>query len=175
MKKVIYFLPIIIFVLLGIFLFRGISLDPAEMPSALIDKPVPVFSLPALGSTQKISDINLRGNITLLNVWATWCISCRMEHPYLIELSRQGVVIVGLNYKDDNDKALAWLHDLGNPYTMNIADNAGNLGLDLGVFGAPETFLIDRNGVIRYKRVGVIDERVWREEIKPLYEKLGSQ
>ncbi len=173
MKKIIYFLPIILFVILGIFLFRGIQLDPSEMPSALIDKAVPSFSLTDLQSDKVITDRDLRGKVILINVWATWCVSCRMEHPYLLQLAKQGVDIVGLNYKDDDQKAKAWIQDLGNPYQMVIADRAGGLGLDLGVFGAPESFLVDKDGIIRHKRVGVIDERVWREEIQPVYEKLN--
>jgi cytochrome c biogenesis protein CcmG, thiol:disulfide interchange protein DsbE len=175
MKKIIYFLPVILFILLGVFLFRGISLDPSEMPSALIDKPVPVFSLPSLDGSKLYSKHNLDGEVTLLNVWATWCVSCRMEHPYLLKLSGQGVHIVGLDYKDDKVKAQAWLQELGNPYALTIADKTGTLGLDLGVFGAPETFLLDRQGFIRYKRVGVIDETVWAKDIKPVYEKLLRQ
>jgi len=130
--------------------------------------------LPALDGTRKISDLDIRGQVTLINVWATWCVSCRMEHPYLIELAQQGVHIIGLNYKDDDNKAKQWIKELGNPYALIISDKAGSLGLDLGVFGAPESFLLDKNGIIRYKRVGVIDERVWREELQPVYEKLNS-
>ena len=175
MKKIIYFLPIILFIILGVFLFRGISLDPTEMPSALIDKPVPEFSLMAVDGKQKYTNADLRGEVTLLNVWATWCVSCRMEHPYLLKLSQQGVRIAGIDYKDDQLKALAWLQELGNPYAINIADQNGSLGLDLGVFGAPETFMVDRQGVIRYKRVGVIDERVWIDEMQPIYAALLKQ
>jgi len=173
MKKLVYFLPIILFVILGIFLFRGIQLDPSEMPSALIDKPLPTFLLPTLDGTKNISDLDVRGKVTLINVWATWCVSCRMEHPYLLELTKQGVHIIGLDYKDDDIKAKQWIKELGNPYALIIADKTGSLGLDLGVFGAPESFLLDKNGIIRYKRVGVIDERVWREEIQPVYETLS--
>jgi len=172
MKKIIYFLPVLLFVVLGVFLFRGIQLDPSDMPSALMDKPVPAFSLPNLDNTHHISDLDIRGQVTLINVWATWCVSCRMEHPYLIQLASQGVHILGLNYKDDDSKAKTWIRELGNPYADIISDKTGSLGLDLGVFGAPESFLIDKNGIIRYKRVGVIDERVWREEIQPVYAKL---
>lgn len=175
MKKIVYFLPVILFVVLGLFLYRGISMDPSAMPSALIDKPLPAFSLQSLDGKQQHSEADLRGDVILLNVWATWCVSCRMEHPYLLKLSEQGLRIVGLDYKDDNSKALAWLQELGNPYSINMADKSGKLGLDLGVFGAPETFLVDRQGIIRYKRVGVIDEAVWTNEIQPIYEKLLKQ
>jgi cytochrome c biogenesis protein CcmG/thiol:disulfide interchange protein DsbE len=175
MKKIIYFLPVIFFVVLGVFLFRGIRLDPSVVPSALIDKPIPPFLLPALDGSKQLTELDLRDKVILVNVWATWCVSCRMEHPYLLKLSREGVHIAGLNYKDDNTKAMAWLQELGNPYTINIADQKGSLGLDLGVFGAPETFLIDRSGIIRYKRVGVIDEHIWLDEIEPIYKKLLGQ
>ena len=173
MKKFLYFLPVLLFMVLGIFLFRGIQMDPSEMPSALIGKPVPAFSLPTLAGDKKISDLDLRGQVTLINVWATWCVSCRMEHPYLITLAQNGLRIVGLDYKDDDQQAKQWIQQLGNPYALVITDKTGGLGLDLGVFGAPESFLLDKNGIIRYKRVGVIDERVWREEIQPVYDTLN--
>ena len=175
MSKLKYFLPLVIFVVLGVFLFYGISHDPTEMPSALIDKPMPKFALSALESEPLVSEGDLRGQVTLLNVWATWCVSCRMEHPYLVQLAKQGVWIVGVNYKDDPKEAKKWLKELGNPYALNIIDKDGKLGLDLGVYGAPESYLLDKKGVIRYKRVGVIDERVWREQIQPLYQKLNNQ
>jgi cytochrome c biogenesis protein CcmG/thiol:disulfide interchange protein DsbE len=174
MKKWLYFLPIILFIILGIFLYRGIALDPSEMPSALIDKPVPAFSLADLQDGSVVTEKALQGRVTLLNVWATWCVSCRMEHPYLLELARRGVTIVGVDYKDDDAKAQDWLKELGNPYALTVIDKEGRLGLDLGVFGAPESFLVDKHGIIRYKRVGVIDERVWQTEIAPVYAKLNQ-
>lgn len=163
------FLPLIIFTLLAMTLFRGLSLDPAKMPSALIDRPFPAFTLPALGDDSMLSQANLQGQVALVNVWATWCVTCRVEHPYLKQLADQGIAIYGLNYKDDDAQALGWLTELGNPYRATIADREGTLGLDLGVYGAPETYLVDANGVVRYRHVGMVDETVWRTILEPLY------
>jgi len=164
MQKVKLFLPLIIFLVLALFLLRGLDRDPSAMPSALIDRPVPAFSLPNLAEGgDRLSEQVLRGQPSLLNVWATWCPSCRFEHPFLVQLAEQGVRIVGLNYKDETLAARDWLARLGNPYSVTIEDAEGRLGLDLGVFGAPETYLIDADGVIRYKRVGVVDERIWAD------------
>ncbi len=168
------FLPLILFVVLALFLFRGLSLDPRAMPSALIDKPFPAFSLPALDSGEALDRSLLLGRVSLVNVWATWCISCRVEHPYLNQLTEAGIHIVGLNYKDDSAAAQRWLSDLGNPYSVNIVDAEGNLGLDLGVYGAPETYFVDARGVIRYRHVGVIDERVWRSKLAAIYAEIGG-
>jgi cytochrome c biogenesis protein CcmG, thiol:disulfide interchange protein DsbE len=168
------FLPLILFVVLALFLFRGLSLDPRELPSALIDKPFPAFSLPALGDARQLDRSLLDGEVSLVNVWATWCISCRVEHPYLRQLADAGVNIIGVNYKDEPDAAREWLAQLGDPYRVNIVDSEGSLGLDLGVYGAPETYLVDARGVIRYRHVGVIDERVWREVLEPLYREVGG-
>jgi cytochrome c biogenesis protein CcmG/thiol:disulfide interchange protein DsbE len=168
------FAPLLLFVVLAVFLFRGLSLDPKEMPSALIDRPLPEFSLPSLGQERLLSRNNVVGKVALFNVWATWCVSCRVEHPYLHLLAKQGVPIYGINYKDDDIDALRWLEELGNPYVANIADREGTLGLDLGVYGAPETYLVDAAGVIRYRHVGVIDERVWQTVLQPLYDELTA-
>ncbi|MEH6634075.1 MAG: DsbE family thiol:disulfide interchange protein [Halioglobus sp.] len=168
------FLPLILFAVLALFLFRGLSLDPREMPSALIDRPLPEFSLPSLGREQLLSRDQLLGRTVLLNVWATWCVSCRVEHPYLHQLAEQGVPIYGVNYKDDDTDALRWLENLGNPYVANIVDAEGTLGLDLGVYGAPETYLVDATGVIRYRHVGVVDDRVWQTILQPLYAEVSA-
>lgn len=170
MKKIKYFLPLLVFVFLGLFLLRGIKLDPDELPSPLIGQPVPAFRLPELSADKVLTVDDLKGKVILLNVWATWCVSCKMEHPYLLNLAKEGVIIVGLNYKDDKQQALQWLKELGNPYAFNIADAEGRLGLDLGVFGAPETYLIDKEGIIRHKHVGVINNQVW-ETLLPVYQK----
>jgi len=166
------FLPLFIFAVLAIFLFRGLGLDPTEMPSALIDRPLPTFTLPALGEARTVSASDVTGQPALLNVWATWCVSCRVEHPYLKQLDERGVPIFGINYKDRDEDAMRWLADLGNPYRFNIADREGTLGLDLGVYGAPETYLIDAAGVVRYRHVGVVDETAWQTILEPLYQKL---
>lgn len=173
MQRLKLFLPLLIFVVLAGFLWRGLSLDPSHLPSALIDKPVPSFTLDQLPNgdekSAQITEKDLLGEPYLLNIWATWCPTCRIEHPFFNKLAQQGVRIVGLNYKDEDQAAREWLEHFGNPYQVIIADRHGTLGLDLGVYGAPETFLVDKDGVIRYKHVGVVDERVWRSKIAPLY------
>lgn len=170
MKRLKLFIPLVIFAVLALFLLRGLSLDPSHLPSALIGKPVPEFSLPVVGEQEpSVSNASLQGEPYLLNVWATWCPSCRVEHPYLNKLAEQGVRIVGLDYKDEDDAALEWLSHFGNPYESVIADRDGSLGLDLGVYGAPETFLVDKNGIIQYRHVGVVDERVWRSKLAPIF------
>jgi len=173
MQRFKLFIPLIIFVILAVFFWKGLSLDPSAMPSALIDDPVPNFELPIVKapSTLVTQDI-FKGQVSLLNVWATWCISCRVEHPYLNKLSGEGVAIYGVNYKDDTPAALKWLQEFHDPYQLSIVDADGRLGIDLGVFGAPETYLIDQRGVIRYKHVGIVDERVWSKILKPLYDGL---
>jgi len=166
------FLPLVLFAALALFLLRGLSLDPRALPSALIDQPLPSFSLPALGREEMLDRAAVTGEAALFNVWATWCISCRVEHPYLTQLARQGVAIYGINYKDDDAAALGWLEELGDPYVASIADREGTLGLDLGVYGAPETYLVDAAGVVRYRHVGVVDERVWTTILEPIYAEL---
>ena len=166
------FIPLILFAVLALFLLRGLELDPREMPSALIDRPLPEFTLPSLESDTLVNRDAVIGEVALFNVWATWCVSCRVEHPYLNQLTQQGVPIYGVNYKDEDRDALRWLQELGNPYRLNIVDADGSLGLDLGVYGAPETYLVDAGGVIRYRHVGVVDERVWRDILQPLYQEL---
>jgi cytochrome c biogenesis protein CcmG/thiol:disulfide interchange protein DsbE len=168
------FIPLILFVVLALFLFKGLSLDPKAMPSALVDHPLPEFSLPTLSQGKLLSRDDVIGQVVLLNVWATWCISCRVEHPYLQLLADSGVSIFGVNYKDEDEAARQWLRQLGDPYVANRADREGTLGLDLGVFGAPETYLLDSEGVIRYRHVGVVDDRVWTTILKPLYLELGG-
>ncbi|WOJ96039.1 DsbE family thiol:disulfide interchange protein [Congregibacter brevis] len=168
------FVPLGLFLLLAVLLFRGLSLDPQALPSALIDKPLPEFTLPALSDEQTLTDSDLLGAPLLLNVWATWCISCRVEHPYLQRLADKGVLIYGVNYKDDSTAARGWLEQLGDPYQESIVDAQGTFGLDLGVYGAPETYFVDAKGVIRYRHVGVIDERVWTGRLKAIYDALAT-
>ena len=145
--------------------------------SALIGKPVPKFRLESLDNPGQFyqADVLTQGKPVLLNVWATWCPTCRAEHQYLNQLSAQGIRVVGMNYKDDRQKAISWLKELGNPYALSLFDGDGMLGLDLGVYGAPETFLIDGNGIIRYRHAGDLNPRVWEEEIKPLWEKYSKE
>ena len=175
MSRLKLFLPLILFLVLAGFLARGLQLDPREMPSALIDKPLPGFRLPRLGDGTLVERADVIGEVAFFNVWATWCISCRMEHPYLQKLADQGIPIFGVNYKDDTAAALAWLSELGDPYTLNIEDVEGTLGLDLGVYGAPETYLVDTRGIIRYRHVGVINERIWQGVLQPLYQELTRE
>ncbi len=169
------FLPLILFAVLALFLFRGLELDPRELPSALIDRPLPEFALPALGEARQLTRADVTGEVALFNVWATWCVSCRVEHPYLQQLADLGVRIYGVNYKDEDDAARRWLDELGDPYLANIADHEGSLGLDLGVYGAPETYLVDAGGIVRYRHVGVVDERVWQEVLEPLYRQFSEE
>lgn len=175
MKRWILLLPLVLFLGVALFLYRGLYLDPAELPSALIDKPFPEFSLPAVQNDKTMTRADLLGKPALVNVWGTWCISCRVEHPVLTRLAQQGVVIYGINYKDVNADALKWLKDFHDPYQLNIRDEAGSLGLNLGVYGAPETYLIDSKGIIRYKHVGVIDDTVWREQLASRYQALVDE
>jgi cytochrome c biogenesis protein CcmG/thiol:disulfide interchange protein DsbE len=169
MARIRLFVPLIIFLALAALLYLGLGHDPRELPSALVDRPVPAFALPALGDDKPLDQTLFRDSPRLLNVWATWCSACRDEHPFLVELARAGVSIVGLDYKDDPAAAHRWLADMGNPYQEVIADREGRLGLDLGVYGAPETYVIDAAGVIRYRHVGVLNAQVWRERIEPVY------
>lgn len=175
MKRLLLLLPLVLFLGVAVFLYRGLWLDPSELPSALIGKPFPAFSLPAVQGEKTLSEADLKGKPALVNVWATWCVACRVEHPVLNKLAKLGVSIYGVNYKDDNADAQKWLVEFHDPYQLNINDARGTLGLDLGVYGAPETFLIDKNGIIRHKFVGVIDERVWREKLAPLYQELVDE
>ncbi len=175
MERFKLFLPLIIFAVLAGFFWRGLSLDPTAMPSALIDQPMPVFSLSTVKQSQVMkTQEDLKGQVSLLNVWATWCVSCRIEHPYLLSLAEQGVPIVGVNYKDDVEAARQWLKDLADPYVYSVVDLDGRLGIDLGVFGAPETYVVDKHGVIRYKHVGVVNEKVWTEKLEPIVRALDA-
>lgn len=167
------FIPLVIFAVLGVLFWRGLSLDPNSMPSALLDKPVPKFSLPHLENLQETRDENIfKGKVSILNVWATWCETCRIEHPFLLQLKAQGVPIIGVDYKDKTEDAQRWITQLGNPYDVVIIDEDGRLGLDLGVFGAPETYVVDKDGIIRYKHIGDLNQKSWDEKIKPVFDKL---
>ena len=171
-----YLLPLAVFVVMLGFLVVGLSLKPHEIPSPLIDKPAPAFSLPTLDAPQQnLSAQDLRGKVWILNVWASWCVACRIEHPLLVEFSKTGVVpIYGLNYKDKREDAIAWLDKFGNPYTRSLSDTEGLVGIDFGVYGVPETFVIDKNGIIRLKQIGPVTPEVLRDEILPLVRKLGA-
>ncbi|MDK9557404.1 DsbE family thiol:disulfide interchange protein [Marinobacter sp. M216] len=169
MKRFFLFLPLLIAVVLGVVLFAGIGKDPTKLESALVGKPVPAFSLKDLNNPEaELDESLLRGEVQLLNVWGTWCPACRDEHDDLMWLAQdKGISIVGLNYKDNRADALVWLERLGNPYRKTIYDPKGTLGFDLGVYGAPETFVIDASGVVRYRHVGVVNKQVWQETLLP--------
>ena len=164
MRRFLVLLPLFIFIGLALFLWRGIGQDTTTIPSPLLGKPVPTFALSSLyDEQQQMSASDLTGP-ALINVWATWCPSCKQEHAQLNRIARdEGVTIYGINYKDDRAKAKIWLEKYLDPYAKNVFDPDGKLGLDLGVYGAPETYLIDAQGIIRYKHVGVVDERVWKK------------
>jgi len=165
MPRLLLFIPLLLFIILGLFLWKGLSIDPRELPSALIGKPFPEFNLTEVNnSEQSLTKADFVGEPVLVNVWATWCPSCRQEHEQLLRIaSSSKIKIIGLNYKDDRVAAQEWLQQLGNPYVMTIYDQDGMLGLDLGVYGAPETYLLDAQGIIRYRQVGVMTEQVWRD------------
>ena len=169
------FIPLAAFALLALLLFKGLSIDPTALPAARLGQPFPDFSQPELLTEEVIGASALQPRPALVNVWATWCYSCRVEHPYLLALAAQGVPIYGLNYKDERESAKNWLDLRGDPYAFSIFDVRGSLGLDLGVYGAPETYLIDGKGVIRHRRVGVVDERVWSNEFQDLYAQLKEE
>ncbi|OUM08281.1 thiol:disulfide interchange protein [Pseudomonas syringae] len=175
MRRWVMVVPLALFLGVAAFLYRGLYLDPAELPSALIGKPFPEFTLQAVQGERVLTRADLLGKPALVNVWGTWCVACRVEHPVLARLAQQGVLIYGVNYKDNNADALKWLEAFHNPYSLNIRDQDGSLGLNLGVYGAPETFLIDRQGIIRYKHVGVIDDAVWREKLASRYQALVEE
>ncbi|PSF06150.1 DsbE family thiol:disulfide interchange protein [Marinobacter fuscus] len=169
MKRVFLFVPLLAALVVGVFLFAGLGKDPTTLESVLVGKPVPEFSLESLDDPDVTLDRSvLEGKVSLLNVWAEWCPSCWDEHEYLSYLAKeQGVRIVGLNYKDQRETAFRFLNRLGNPYDTIIFDPKGTLGFDLGVYGAPETFVIDAEGVVRYRHVGVVNEQVWRQKLLP--------
>ncbi len=179
MNRLKLLIPLLICLVLGLFFYLSISLgkDPNAMPSALIDKPVPAFSLPALGGSdgELVDESVFNGQVSLINVWATWCAACRIEHPFLNQLAAQGVKIIGVNYKDEPGLAMQWLEQGGDPYVVSVIDFYGRLGIDLGVFGAPETYLVDADGIIRHKRIGLLNEQIWREDFQPLIDQLKNR
>ncbi len=162
--------PLAIFLLLVGFLAAGLSLNPREVPSPLVGRPAPAFELPVLHQPDKrFVPGEMRGKVWLLNVWASWCVSCREEHPLLMALSKRGLMpILGLNYKDKGEDAQRWLKQYGDPYQLSVVDAEGRIGIDYGVYGVPETYLIDAEGVIRYKQTGPVTEAILEQKILPL-------
>jgi cytochrome c biogenesis protein CcmG/thiol:disulfide interchange protein DsbE len=167
-------LPLVVFLLLVGFLAVGLKLNPREVPSPLIGKAAPAFELPILDQPGKrFVPADMRGKVWLLNVWASWCVSCRDEHPVLIDLAKKGVLpILGLNYKDRGEDATRWLKQFGNPYQLSAVDLDGRIGIDYGVYGVPETYLIDAEGVIRFKQIGPLTPAVLEQKVLPLAQAL---
>ncbi|HET8877180.1 MAG TPA: DsbE family thiol:disulfide interchange protein [Casimicrobiaceae bacterium] len=167
-------LPLAVFLVLLAFLFVGLFRDPREVPSPLVDKPAPSFSLAKLHQPgERLSNADMRGQVWLLNVWASWCVSCRVEHPLLVALAKADVVpVIGLAYKDKPEDGLAWLASNGDPYRMSIVDRDGRVGIDFGVYGVPETFVIDKAGIIRYKQIGPLTADALDKTILPLVREL---
>jgi cytochrome c biogenesis protein CcmG/thiol:disulfide interchange protein DsbE len=176
MKSLKFLIPLGLFAVMALFLGAGLSLNPREVPSPLIGKPAPEFKLPQLHQPEAtLSRADLLGKVWILNVWASWCTACREEHPALVEFSRRKVVpIYGLNYKDQREAGMAWLQRLGNPYDASLYDLDGRLGIDFGVYGVPETFVIDRQGIIRFKHIGPVTPEILRERIEPLVKQLQA-
>ncbi len=172
-------LPLLLFAALAALLFVGVRMnsgrDTSAIPSPLIGKPVPTFSLPVLGDASRmVSNADLRGKPFLMNVWGSWCPTCREEHPHITALARSGKVrVIGYNYKDEPADAQRWLQEFGDPFEFNLADQEGRVALDWGIYGAPETFLVDANGVVRWKLVGAITEQVINEQIEPQLAAMG--
>ncbi len=171
-----YFVALVCFVAVGALLAVGLGHDPHKIPSPLIGKPAPKFRLPPVkGRTLGLSSTDLKGEVSLVNVFASWCVACREEHPLLLELARRKIVpIHGLNYKDAPDDAAAWLDTLGDPYTRTGADRDGRAAIDWGVYGVPETFVVDAEGRIAYKHIGPLDQQALDEKILPLVERLRA-
>lgn len=171
-----FLIPLALFIGLVVFLAIGLGRDPHEVPSPLINKPAPAFQLPQLHEPAKTFSVQeMRGKVWLLNVWASWCFSCREEHPLLLDFARSGAVpLYGLNYKDQRNDAIAWLNELGDPYRLSAVDLDGRVGIDYGVYGAPETYLIDREGVIRFKHIGPLTSEVIQNKILPLARDLSK-
>jgi len=176
MKSLKFLIPLVLFGVLALFLGAGLKLDPREVPSPLIDKPAPDFKLARLDDpATTISREDMLGKVWLLNVWASWCVACREEHPLLVEFAKRKLVpVYGLNYKDVRADGKAWLSQHGNPYEASLFDEKGKVGIDYGVYGVPETFVIDRKGVIRYKQIGPLTPEVLRDRIEPLIKSLQA-
>jgi|SRR5882724_2444711 len=176
MKSLRFILPLGIFAALVFVLWRGLSLNPTEVPSPLIDKPAPSFTLTRLDDAGKtLARDDMLGKVWVLNVWASWCVACREEHPLLVEFARsKSVPIIGLNYKDKRPDGLGWLSQFGNPYDASVFDGEGKVGIDFGVYGVPETFIIDKRGVVRYKQIGPLTPEIIKTRVQPLLKELNA-
>ncbi len=176
MKSLKFIVPLVVFALLVGFFAVGLTRDPREVPSPLIGKPAPAFRVARLQETDRMfTPQEMRGKVWLLNVWASWCVSCRVEHPLLVDVSKKRLVpIVGLDYKDQREDGLQWLARHGDPYEFSAVDGDGKVGIDYGVYGVPETFVIDKQGIIRYKQIGPITQDALDKTILPLVRKLNG-
>jgi cytochrome c biogenesis protein CcmG/thiol:disulfide interchange protein DsbE len=177
MRRLLYLVPLAVFIAVAVWFAVGLTRDPSKVPSALLDKPVPAFTLGAVPgmSVPGLSDTTIKGKVALVNVFASWCVPCKVEHPILMRLAAEKrVAIYGLNWKDKAEDATRWLKELGNPYTAIGHDESGRVGIEWGVYGAPETFVIDREGRVRYKYVGPITPTVLRDTILPLIAQLDK-
>ncbi len=172
-----YLLPLGVFLLLVAAFAVGLTRDPKRVPSPLVDRQAPAFSLPRVGQPDStLSHEDLQGEVALLNVWASWCVACRVEHPFLMKLARESdIPLYGLDYKDTRENALRWLAQYGDPYRASAFDESGEVGIDWGVYGVPETFVLDKNGVIRYKHIGPLTPEIWEAEIAPLITRLRKE
>lgn len=171
-----YFLPLMVLLAVGALFWAGLGLQPTVVPSPLIGKPVPEFALPLLDdAAQTFTNAELKGRVSIVHVWATWCVTCRAEHPTLLAFARTGrVPVIGFNYKDDRALARRWLASAGNPYELNVFDETGAVAIDWGVYGTPETFVVDHDGIIRFKHVGPLTDELIASELLPLLDALGA-
>lgn len=172
-----FILPFVLFVILAAFLYVGLGLDPREVPSPLVGKPAPAFTLPQVDDpAKKFSSNDMKGQVWLLNVWASWCTACKDEHPVLMGLSRENIVpIFGMDYKDKREDGMAVLRASGNPYALVLSDAEGRVGIEYGVYGVPETYVIDKQGIIKYKQIGAVTPKALREKILPLVKELQAK
>jgi cytochrome c biogenesis protein CcmG/thiol:disulfide interchange protein DsbE len=168
-----FLIPLVLFVVLAVFLGIGLNRDPREVPSPLVGKAAPAFNLPQLDADASFSPKDMAGKVWMLNVWASWCVSCREEHPVLVEFAKtKAAPLIGLDYKDKRDEAKAWLARFGNPYDLSAVDADGRVGIDYGVYGVPETYVIDKAGTIRFKQIGPVTREVLNNKILPLIKEL---
>lgn len=168
-KLILRSLPLCVFIGLSIFLWKGLYSNPRDIPSSFIGKKIPKFNLPTINSTSNVlKDNDFIGHISLLNVWASWCMACKEEQAFLLNLAGNGIKIYGLNYKDNPSEALNWLQTWGNPYQIIGVDKSGVFALDLGIYGSPETFLIDKRGIIRFRYAGILTQEIWQKKFLPI-------
>lgn len=177
MNRLLFAAPLALFLVLGAYFAIGLSRDPSRIPSVLIDRPLPEFDLPSIeGRAEGLASGDLAGEVALVNIWASWCVSCLIEHPVLLEISRSDdVLIAGLDWKDKPGDGARWLEKHGDPYARIGDDADGRTAIDFGVTGAPETFIVDRQGRIRYKQIGPITPEIWRRQLKPLVDQLKEE